>query len=77
MHILIAGSYGMGNTGDEAILASILDQLRTKIPQAIFRVVAGDPQYIHDRFSVEAVPLMPPVTPIAHFGSETSQQATQ
>jgi hypothetical protein len=26
-HILIAGSYGMGNTGDEAILAAILDLL--------------------------------------------------
>jgi polysaccharide pyruvyl transferase CsaB len=54
--ILIAGSYGMGNTGDEAILAAILDQLRARVPNAIIQVVAGDVQYIRAQFSVETVP---------------------
>ena len=41
--ILIAGYYGFGNTGDEAILAAICDDLRERQPDVKLVVVSGDP----------------------------------
>jgi polysaccharide pyruvyl transferase CsaB len=53
--ILITGSYGQGNTGDEAILTAIVDQLRARMPDARLVVVAGDTETIRDQFGVETV----------------------
>lgn len=53
--ILITGSYGQGNTGDEAILTAILDQLRRRMPDARLVVVAGDSETIRRQFGVETV----------------------
>jgi len=53
--ILITGSYGQGNTGDEAILTAILDQLRRRMPDARLVVVAGDTETIRRQFGVETV----------------------
>lgn len=53
--ILITGSYGQGNTGDEAILTAILEQLRTRMPDARLVVVAGDIETIRRQFGVETV----------------------
>jgi len=53
--ILITGSYGHGNTGDEAILDAIVDQLRARIPDARLVVVAGDIETIRQQFGVETV----------------------
>jgi polysaccharide pyruvyl transferase CsaB len=53
--ILITGSYGQGNTGDEAILTAILDQLRRRMPDARLVVVAGDTENIRRQFGVETV----------------------
>ncbi len=53
--ILITGSYGQGNTGDEAVLTAILDQLRRRMPDARLVVVAGDTETIRRQFGVETV----------------------
>jgi polysaccharide pyruvyl transferase CsaB len=53
--ILITGSYGQGNTGDEAILTAIVDQLRARMPDVRLVVVAGDTEAIRSQFGVETV----------------------
>lgn len=49
--ILISGYYGFGNTGDEAILSSMIYQIKEKVPESIFTVVSENPdesKKIHD-----------------------------
>jgi len=41
--IVISGYYGFGNLGDEAVLASMLNSLRTRVPDARFVVLSADP----------------------------------
>jgi polysaccharide pyruvyl transferase CsaB len=53
--ILIAGYFGYGNIGDEAILGGILDDLDASLPQAEYIVVSGDPAQTTDFFGREAV----------------------
>ncbi len=54
--ILLAGYYGFGNTGDEAILEAILAGLARRAPDARAVVISGDPKDTEDRHGVEAVP---------------------
>ena len=42
--ILIAGYYGFGNLGDEAILAALAQALLQRIPGCRITVVSGDPE---------------------------------
>jgi polysaccharide pyruvyl transferase CsaB len=42
--ILVAGYYGFGNTGDEAILAGMLAEMRRLNEDLDFVVISGDPQ---------------------------------
>ncbi len=53
--ILLAGYYGFGNAGDEAILFSILAHLRAAAPEAVVTVVSGDPEATAKAHGVEAV----------------------
>ena len=53
--VLITGSYGQGNTGDEAILRGILGSLRAARPDLEFQVVSGQPAATAARHGVEAV----------------------
>ncbi|HEY4229312.1 MAG TPA: polysaccharide pyruvyl transferase family protein, partial [Thermoanaerobaculia bacterium] len=53
--VLIAGYYGFGNTGDEAILAAILNGLHAHSPSARAVVVSGDPADTQRRHGVEAI----------------------
>jgi len=41
--VVISGYYGAGNTGDEAILAAMLQMLRVEMPEAAFVVLSRDP----------------------------------
>ena len=53
--ILIAGYYGYGNTGDEAILSVIIDDLRAEIPDVRIIVVSGNPNKTSIANGVEAI----------------------
>ncbi len=54
--ILISGYYGFGNTGDEAILAAIIHQLRQRIPDCHLTVISGNPEWTNrDHADVEAI----------------------
>ena len=52
---VLAGYYGFGNTGDEAILSSILAGLSRRVPGISFAVVSGDPESTARRHRVEAI----------------------
>jgi len=54
--ILIAGYYGFGNAGDEAILAGMLRELRALRPGLELTVASGDPAATAARHGVRAVP---------------------
>src|SRR5215470_16943351 len=52
--VLIAGYYGFGNTGDEAILTAMLSSLRSAQPDLKFVVVSGNPEQTSARYDVES-----------------------
>ena len=54
--ILIAGYYGFGNAGDEAILAGMLADLRALRPDLEFLVASGDPAGTQADHGVQAIP---------------------
>jgi len=51
----IVGSYGFDNTGDEAILASLVALLRERIPDLHLTVMSGNPDLTASQHQVEAV----------------------
>ncbi|MGB7086254.1 MAG: polysaccharide pyruvyl transferase CsaB [Phormidesmis sp.] len=53
MRAVLCGYYGMGNGGDEALLASLLQMLPASVTPL---VLSGNPQQTRDRFGVEAIP---------------------
>lgn len=53
--LLLAGYYGFGNTGDEAILAGLRDILRSIGPDVELTVVSGNPERTRALHAVEAV----------------------
>ncbi|MCL4368309.1 MAG: polysaccharide pyruvyl transferase family protein [Actinobacteria bacterium] len=53
--ILIAGYYGFGNLGDEAILSGMLHDLRTLEPDLRFIVASADPQLTNHTHGVTAI----------------------
>lgn len=54
MRILISGYYGFRNTGDEAVLAGIIQGLRKRLPQVEISVLSADPQSTAKEYGVEA-----------------------
>jgi polysaccharide pyruvyl transferase CsaB len=53
--VLMAGYYGFGNAGDEAILAALLGDLRALRPDVTAVVVSGQPAETAARYGVESV----------------------
>jgi polysaccharide pyruvyl transferase CsaB len=53
--ILIAGYYGFSNTGDEAILSSMLCDMRSIHPDLEFTVISGNPKETSCRYNVTAI----------------------
>jgi polysaccharide pyruvyl transferase CsaB len=54
-HVVIAGYYGYGNAGDEAILDSMLQRLRSEIQGLAPIVVTGNPEQTASAHDVEAI----------------------
>ena len=55
MNIVISGFYGLGNTGDEAILDAVIHEIRRKDPQAGITVFSLSPEQTASRHGVESV----------------------
>ena len=53
--ILVAGYYGFGNLGDEAILAAMARDILGRLPGAELTVVSGDPDDTHVRHGLRAI----------------------
>ena len=53
MKAVLCGYYGMGNGGDEALLAALLQMLPASVEPI---VLSGDPAQTQSRYQVEAVP---------------------
>ena len=53
MKAVLCGYYGMGNGGDEALLASLLQMLPSSVEPI---VLSGNPEETSDRYQVTAVP---------------------
>jgi polysaccharide pyruvyl transferase CsaB len=54
MRLLISGYYGFGNTGDEAVLAAMIDGLRRHVPSAELCVLSGNPALTAREYGVQA-----------------------
>jgi len=53
--ILIAGYYGYGNLGDEAILEVMARDLQREMPGASLTVISGDPRSTQDQHGLPAI----------------------
>ena len=53
--IVISGYYGFKNAGDEAILLSMLNRIRTLVPEMECVVLSGNPEYTTMNYEVESV----------------------
>lgn len=58
-HVLIVGWYGYGNAGDEAILASMVEDLHAEIPGVRISVLSGEPEYTRTIHQLPAAPHLP------------------
>ncbi|GGB60049.1 polysaccharide pyruvyl transferase CsaB [Lentibacillus populi] len=55
MHIVVSGYYGFGNVGDEAILFSIIEQLRMVEPTIKITILSNNPEETKRTYQVNAV----------------------
>jgi polysaccharide pyruvyl transferase CsaB len=56
VRFLLSGYYGFGNLGDEALLAIIVSQLKTRYPYTTIDVLSAQPDATAHDFGVEATP---------------------
>jgi polysaccharide pyruvyl transferase CsaB len=55
MKVVLSGYYGFDNVGDEAILFSIIQALRTHKPDIQITVLSNNPDYTKETYGVDAV----------------------
>ena len=55
MHVVLSGYYGFHNVGDEAILFSIIQALKSHKPDIEITVLSNDPEYSEKTYSVKAI----------------------
>ena len=60
--IVICGSYGRGNTGDDAILESILQGIRRERPHQHIRVLSRNPKETRKKFRVQTQHTFRPIS---------------
>ncbi len=56
MRFLLSGYYGFGNLGDEALLAIIASQLKTRYPFATIDALSSDPDKTRHDLGIDATP---------------------
>lgn len=56
MRFLLSGYYGFGNVGDEALLAVIVSQLKTRYPYAEIDVLSAKPDETAHELGIDATP---------------------
>ena len=59
IHVLVCGNYGATNIGDEAILQSILQFVRSSFHDARLQVASANPSLTARQYGVESVPKIP------------------
>lgn len=59
MRVALFGGFATGNLGNDATLAAILANLRSRLPEADFYCVCPDPFAVRERYSLPAVPIDP------------------
>ena len=55
MRVLVSGYYGMGNLGDEAVLAAFVEHAK-KIDRGHVCCLSGEPRETSEAYGIEAVP---------------------
>lgn len=58
--VLFCGYYGLGNTGDEAVLAASVAMFRALAPELALAALSGDPARTASSLGIEAAPRMHP-----------------
>lgn len=53
--IVLSGYYGFGNAGDEAMLLSILESLKSECPECTVTVISGRPEEIERIYGVKGI----------------------
>ena len=53
--IIISGYYGLGNSGDEALLKSIVDDLKKVDPDITITALSGNAQYTRKHYGIKTV----------------------
>jgi polysaccharide pyruvyl transferase CsaB len=58
--VLLSGYYGLGNAGDEAVLAAAVQLFRARQPELPLAALSGDPAATRRQLGIEAAPRMRP-----------------
>ena len=54
-NLLISGYYGFNNIGDESILRAVIDNLKSRVPEASITVLSQDPASTKEKYLVDSV----------------------
>ncbi len=54
-NLLISGYYGFNNIGDESILRAVIDNLKSRVPEASITVLSQDPASTKEKYQVDSV----------------------
>jgi len=66
--VLFSGYYGLGNAGDEAVLAASVGMFRARRPELSLTVLSGSPAQTRERLNVQAIPRMQPGAVFGQLG---------
>lgn len=67
--IIISGYYGLGNSGDEALLKSIVSDLRSINPDITITALSGNAKLTHKLYGIRTVNRFNPFSVIKEFSS--------